>query len=328
VEGATSDDSQVNLWSGSFTVHKTTTQPKRGLGAKYFAYVNPADKEALEALGLKNHLVVVRRFETAEQAPEGERPPEMRARCRLRVSDGTPPADGSIGLDQTLRNAIGIPVEPQRWHTADLGPLNRSRARSIAEALGDFILRRRYLFMRVRKADPSDMEKRMVRIPADSFRLLGVSSGEKVRIGHPDGGPAPGFEEKHCTLQAYPVTPEIVDRQQSKSDWGLYDRYPDPDRLMKVRPDLGAIYLDQGAREKLGVRTLEVVRVRRADVDAFLQRIRSFGLAVAATAIAIIGVFPIDKTVVNGVKVLLIAVAIAVAISILDLRSSSYGSPN
>src|SRR4051812_18006563 len=186
----------------------------------------------------------------------------MRARCRL-TDSSTPPTVGEIRLDQTLRNSLGIPVEPKALHTVDLAPLNHSATRERLEHLADWLLARRYLFMRVRKADPGDMEKRMVRISADSFRLLGVSPGEKLRITHPHREEDEhGFTEKACSLQAYPVTAEIESRQQEKEQGGLYGRYPNPTDLLEVKPDLGSIYLDGGAREKLGVRTLEVVRVR------------------------------------------------------------------
>jgi hypothetical protein len=319
-----------NRWRGRFSVLKTTREPKRGLGADYFAYVCTAEKESLK---LDEQVVVIRRFDTGEE-PGGDeelrgemRPPQMRARCRLTVPYPEMSA-GQVRIDQTVRNALGMQVKPTPQDTVDLAPLHRSPARAWGERLGDILLRRRYLFMRVRKADPGDMEKLMARIPADSFRLLGVSSGEKVRISHPvPRGDGPDYVEKHCTLQAYPVPEEVVKRQK-EGRGGLYDRYPNPDKLLDASPDLGSIYLDQAARVSLDLRTLEVVRVRRADTDAFFQRIRSFGLAVAAAAIAIIGVFPVHKTAVNGVKVLLVAFAVASVISILSLRASSYGTPD
>jgi hypothetical protein len=321
-EGALSTEG-LNRWEGQLSVLKTTDQPERGQGATYYAYLNDGEKSEL---GYSGEVVVLRRFETGTPPPEGQRAPEMRARCRL-ADSAAPVVAGKVRLDQTLRNSLGIPVEPKEDHTVDLAPVTHSATRERLERFADWALARRYLFMRVRKADPGDMEKRLVRIPADSFRLLGVSPGEKLRITHPyreEGGH--GFTEKTCALQAYPVTPEIVSRQEKKE--GLYGRYPDPDQLLEVSPDLGSIYLDGGAREKLGVRTLEVVRVRRSDPDAFLQRIRSFGLAIAAAAIAIIGVFPFHKSVVNGLVVMGLALIAALFITLLNLRGSSYGSPS
>jgi len=317
---------QSNEWNGAYKVVTTIGSAKRGLGANYFAYLS--DK-ARDQLGIAGQAVVVRTFDNGlpPRGPEA-RPPQMRARCQIAKSKWEP-GDDEVRLDQTLRNALGIRVDPGPEDEVDIYDLKRSGMRTLGERFCDWLLRRRYLFMRVRKADPSDMEKRMVRIRPDSFRLLGISSGEKLRISHPaplegeTGGP---FEERRCTLQAYPVTTAIEERQKSSSG-GLYDRYPDPMELFGVSPDLGSIYLDQSAREKLGVRTLEVVRVRRADPDAFMQQIRSFGLATAAGAIAITGVFDIGKSFGTGLLVLGAAVVVAAAFSIFNLRASSYGSP-
>ena len=311
---------------GSYKVVTTIGSAKRGLGANYFAYLSD---NARDQLGISGQAVVVRTFDTglAPTGPEA-RAPQMRTRCQIAKSRFEP-ADGEVRLDQTLRNALGIKVDPAEEDEVEIYDLKRSRLRTLGERFCDWLLRRRYLFMRVRKADPSDMEKRMVRIPPDSFRLLGISSGEKLRISHPspveEGADGP-FEEQRCTLQAYPVTPGI-EKRQDESAGGLYDRYPDSTQLLGVRPDLGSIYLDQSAREKLGVRTLEVVRVRRADPDAFMQQIRSFGLATAAGAIAITGVFDIGKSFGTGMLVVAAAVVVAAAFSVFNLRASSYGSP-
>jgi hypothetical protein len=318
--------SPENQWSGGFKVITTVGSAKRGLGANYFAYLSDV---ARDELGISGQAVVVRTFDNGlvPQGPE-TRPPQMRARCQIAKSNREP-ADEEVRLDQTLRNALGIGVVPADGDEVDIYDLKRSRFRTFGERFCDWLLRRRYLFMRVRKADPADMEKRMVRIPPDSFRLLGISSGEKLRISHPtpEEGQTDGpFIEQRCTLQAYPVTPGIEERQKSSAG-GLYDRYPDPGELLGVKPDLGAIYLDQSAREALGVRTLEVVRVRRADPDAFMQQIRSFGLATAAGAIAISGVFGIGKSFATGLLVLAAAILVAAAFSIFNLRASSYGTP-
>jgi hypothetical protein len=320
------DSSPKNHWTGDYKVVTTIGSAKRGLGANYFAYLSDRARDQLEFSG---HAIVVRTFDdgTPAQGPEG-RPPQIRARCQIAKSKWEP-EDDEVRLDQTLRNALGISVDPGPEDEVKIYDLKRSGLRTLSERFCDWLLRRRYLFMRVCKADPRDMEKRMVRIPQDSFRLLGICSGEKLRISHPspvEGKADESFEEQRCTLQAYPVTPGIEERQD-ESPGGLYDRYPDSTKLLGVKPDLGSIYLDQSAREKLGVRTLEVVRVRRADPDAFMQQLRSFGLATAAGAIAITGVFDIGKSLGTGMMVLGAAVLVAAAFSVFNLRASSYGSP-
>lgn len=325
-----SDSAPKNRWKGAYQAVETVGSAKRGLGANYFAYLSD---EKRKTLGISGQVVVVRTFDDGS-SPEDPKhweahPPQMRARCQIAESRFKP-KDHEVRLDQTLRNALGIRVKPKPDDTVDIYDLKRSQLRTLGERFCDWLLRRRYLFMRVRKADPSDMEKRMVRIPSDSFRLLGISSGEKLRISHPTpvkDDDEERFEERRCTLQAYPVTPGIEKRQEEESSGGLYDRYPDSTKLLGVRPDLGSIYLDQSAREKLGVRTLEVVRVRRADPDAFMQQIRSFGLATAAGAITIGGVFEDDKSVSAGLLILAAALVFAAIFSIVNMRASSYGSP-
>lgn len=329
-----------NRWEGEFKVGTTEGWTERGLGANYFAHLSKSDRKSL---GIRGQAVVVRTFDTGEEPRKPElRPPQMRARCqvarsprwwqwrRRRKPQDPDPADGEVLLDQTLRNALGIKVDPDPDDEVEIYDLQRSPFRTRGERFCDWALRRRYLFMRVRKADPSDMEKRMVRIPRDSFSLLGINSGEKLRISHltREGGAMVGpFKERRCSLQAYPVTQAIEERQETESEGGLYDRYPRSLRLLGVRPDLGSIYLDRSARKKLDVRTLEVVRVRRTDPDAFMQQIRSFGLATAAAAITVSGIFGFGESLQTGAIVLGIALFVAVVFSIFNLRTSSYGSP-
>jgi hypothetical protein len=159
-----------NEWRGTYKVVTTIGSAKRGLGANYFAYLSD---NARDQLGISGQAVVVRTFDTGlEPSGPEARPPQMRTRCQIAKSRYEP-ADLEVRLDQTLRNALGIKVDPEDEDEVEIYDLKRSRLRTLGERFCDWQLRRRYLFMRVRKADPSDMEKRMVRIPPDSFRLLG-----------------------------------------------------------------------------------------------------------------------------------------------------------
>ena len=319
------DDASEPRWNGRFTVGPTSADLRGRAGAEYIACVSDATKKDL---GLGRHAVVYRCFDNGEGPLNSiDRPPVLRARCRLRVPGDDPPSDQEILLDQTVRNAIGIPFRAEQEYTVDLAPVSRTGRRVLSEFLGNRLLARRFLFMRVCSADPGDMEKKLARIPGDCFSLLGASPGGRIVLTHAvrvDGGSA--LSEKQKSVQAYPLTGEIVKRREKLELPGLYDRYPSAAELFGVVPDLAPIYLDQQARNGLDLRSLEVVMVRRDDLNAFLQRIRSFGLAVVAASIAVVGVFPIHKTPLNGLWVVLGAFVVATAISVATLRASAASS--
>lgn len=314
-------------WRGGLRVGETVPATRDGAGASYVACVNADEKWNL---GLGRHAVAIRHFDNGEpRARDTDRAPVLRARCRLLVPKRGQPPPRTALLDQTVRNAIGIPFNADRSYTVDLAPIRRTRGQALSELLGNRILRRRYLFMRVCSADPGDMEKKMARVPADALELLGTNSGGRLVITHPICGEGEAYTESQISVQAYGLTDEISERRKKHREaGGLYARYPKAADLLGVDPDLASIYLDQQARSDLQVRSLEVVLVRRDDRDAFEQRIRSFGLAVVAASVAVVGVFPIDKTALNGLKVMAAALILATLISIVNLRASAVGGPS
>lgn len=312
--------------NGRFQVGRTESAHRRAAGAEYVACVS---KSVKSELGLGSHVVATRRFDTGETPPQkGDRMPVLRARCRLTVREPDAQDEEKAMLDQTVRNALGIPFQDPEAYKVDLGRLDRPKRRVVSDRLGAWLLRRRAVFMRVCSADPGDMEKELARIPVDVFPLLSARPGERIVITHPvrAADREETYTEKQSSLQAYALTVEIVERRRRGESAGLYDRYPDAASLLGVSPDLAPIYLDRQARDDLQARSLEVVRVRRDDANAFLHRIRTFGIALVGASIAIVGVFPIHKTVWNGVWVLLGALVAAIAISIISLRASAGGT--
>jgi hypothetical protein len=313
--------------SGRFQVGRLGSLHRRQPGADYLACV---EKTVIKELGLDGHVVAIRRFDSGESCPSGKRPPELRARCRLTVCETDAHMEEEVMLDQTVRNALGIPYEDPEAYRVDVAPLKRTLRAALSDRLGVLLLRRRAVFMRVCSADPSDMEKELTRIPTDVFPLLGASPGQRLVISHPVlHEDRSGYREKKRSLQAHPLTETIVERRRREETPGLYDRYPDATALFGVTPDLAPIYLDEQARGDLGdVRSLEVVRVRRDDLNAFFNDIRTFGLAVVAASVAVAGVFPIDEDPWRAVAVLAVALLAAAVVSIFNLRggrSSSVG---
>jgi hypothetical protein len=216
---------------------------------------------------------------------------KLKVHCRVVIDDSLP--ENTAAIDQTIRNALGIPFEFNQESTfVEVYPLRLS----VFQSAGDFlsrILGRRYLFLRVCKADISDMEKNLVRIPLDAFKLLGTDAGNKLMLEFPQK--VEGKDEyllKNLAIKAYELIPEIVERRRKLEEPHISSRYPDVEQVLGISPDISRAFLDTHTRELLGdAQVLDAIKARRDPVDLFWREFREFGLIFFVSLFAIVSVF-------------------------------------
>lgn len=111
--------------------------------------------------------------------------PFIAIHCRVDVVDSI--SDGVAAVDQTLRNAMGIPVPVFRALKGVrifLLPASRSSWHLVRTAAAS-LFGLRYMALRAKVAEVADMEKNYVRIQNSALRSLGVLEADDVMIERP-----------------------------------------------------------------------------------------------------------------------------------------------
>jgi len=214
---------------------------------------------------------------------------KLKVPCRVIVDNSLD--DVHARVDQTLRNAIGIPIEYDEYKvTVQVYPLHLGWR----QLWQDFISHkfgRRYLFFRVCKATIPDLEKSLCRIPFDSFTLLGCEVGDKIVCE------SVIFEKniyrlKVHKLKAYGASEEIITSRREMEKADILARFPSAEKLLNVSPDIPPIFSDAHLREILQIDSIDPVRARRDLLDLFFKQVREFGIIFFLSMLAVAEVFP------------------------------------
>jgi hypothetical protein len=201
--------------------------------------------------------------------------------------------DDEARLDQTVRNAIGIPFkyEPHLTNVQIL-PLGRSRT------LGDYateLLRRRYVILRVHKINIPDMEKNLGRCERSLLEVLSVQPGNRIVIeawNHSLSSPS----IKRVSVRALGVEEGFLEERAKLETADLEGRFPKASALLGVEPDIKGLYLDSHERAILGVGSLDPVRVRCNVIDLVAREFTEFGLLFFVTLFSLSQILPIKGT--------------------------------
>lgn len=244
----------------------------------------------------------------------------LRVPCRVVRSEDV--GMDSARLDQTLRNALGIPQELVGQAGVRVYPLDLSWLQRFQEAASR-LLGRRFLFFRVCKAFPNDMEKDFCRLPGDAFRVMGCDSGDKVvcEAVVPDARRPGRFRLLSRTIRAYDVSDRMLDKRIEEENQDP-DRYPPPEALLGVKPDLFRIFLDQDGRDRLRVDVLDPIRCRRNLFDLFSKQVREFGIVMLLSILAVGQIVPEDVRERWGLVFYLILAAISVSVALILILAS------
>ncbi|HHM04966.1 MAG TPA: hypothetical protein ENJ19_04380 [Gammaproteobacteria bacterium] len=234
--------------------------------------------------GLRDYAVVTRKL------AEG---PELRAYGRVRLDRNL--AKRELRLDQTLRNALGIPYEieaGERHPELDLFPLTLGLGQTLLEWFTR-VLGRRYLFLRVAKLDPPDIEKNICRVPLDALCLLGTAAGKRVVLVSclpADDGRS--YRLHNMAIKAFELSDKMVQNRVDlqQEDWGA--RYVNAAKLLGVEPDIASVYLDAHARNRLQLEAGQAVKVRRDFPDLFWAEAVEIGILFFVSLFALGEVLP------------------------------------
>lgn len=243
----------------------------------------------------------------------------LKTHCRVIVDESL--LDCQIRADQTVRNAIGIPYGyDEKTTTVEVHPLNLSIFQSINEYLS-YLLGRRYLFLRVNKSDIPDLEKNLSRIPLEAFKLLGTNESYRIVLDSPIKNNKNKYILKKSSIKAFELSHQIIERR-TNLEKEYPDRYPNADKILKIKPDIWPIHLDAHIRDMLILDSLDAVKVRRDLFDLFLNEFREFGIIFFLSLFTIVQILPIKIDWQLLIIIILISLLIAINIILMNIRAS------
>ena len=225
-----------------------------------------------------------------------------------------------IRMDQSLRNAVGIPFDFKKGNIlVTVSPLRISFSQRVRYLIS-YILGRRYLFFRVCSANISDMEKRLCRITEDSFNLLGCEAGDRIICESFGSLEENRFKLRFNKIKAYGCSEKMIEYRE-KNEKSDPTRYPPAQNILGVKHDIPRIFLDQEMRLKLRVDLMDPIRARRDLGNLFFKQLIGFGVIFLLSALAIVEVFITEKTWQSIIIMFSISLIISLLIILLNIRS-------
>lgn len=283
-------------------------------------------------MGLDNFAVVVhKRFCEGKYR-------EFRAHCRIVRDEFLD--KGTVCIDQTVRSAIGIPYknmkdrEDLKKIRVKIFPLKLNLIYRIKYKLSSF-LGRRYLFLRVVKANVPDLEKNFMRIPLDAINVLGTKNGRKVvleNLVYKEGI----FIVKSISIHAYDLSDSYIEKRKSikmeprcsniELENSSDNRYVNPEEVLNIDPDIWQIFLESYHKDKLGIlekENLGSVKARRDMLDLFLNEFVNFGLSLLLAFFALNEILPSDISypLPKGFLVIFLSVILSIFLVLTKIRS-------
>ncbi len=322
----------------------TDVKHRRDAGNDYVIGMNSRTKAAYEI----GSAAVVRYLVENERESGDLEWRTLTAYGKAVVDDSLP--DRTVALDQTLRNAIGLPYRSTKGQIVRLAALEKS----IAQAIGDRLRPGQRLVMRVNMASPQDMEKNNCRISENALTLMRAREGENIWIERciPDmpaeslpmsaadeeetrnAADAREFEEwmscKHYRLRSFHIRAYCTDdkiedaiaasREKTEEDSTSFNGlYPDAEKILKLENDLETIRLDKYYRDLIGADALDTVKVKRRLSDRLASEAIDFGLVFVLTVFAAIMALNQDNVGILPVA-LMISAAAAVVLTLIKTK--------
>lgn len=152
----------------------TSTEQREAAKGDYIVVMNRNVKarEKLGKFAVVKYLFVNRENDLHEYR-------EMLAIAKTVTDDSLP--DDCICMDQSIRNAVGIPFGDVKNVTVRLCGLKLS----LGQKIYDFVYPGNYVFARVHKPDVVDIEKNLCRMKSDTIQILGALEGKTILFEKP-----------------------------------------------------------------------------------------------------------------------------------------------
>lgn len=264
----------------------------------------------------------------------GGKDKEFYAHCRIVEDEFLDKV--TVCIDQTVRSAIGIPNkdlkdrEEIKRIRVKIFPLKLNLIYWIKYEISSF-LGRRYLFLRVVKANVPDLEKNFMRIPLDAISVLGTKSGNKVVLESLVNNKGT-FTIKSISIHAYDLPDSYIEKRKLIKRKTRHlsrlknssDRYVNPEKVLNIDPDIWQIFLESYHKDKLGkLENLDSVKARRDILDLFLDEFVNFGLSLLLAFFALNEILPSDISypLSKGVLVICFSVILSIFLVLTKIRS-------
>lgn len=238
-------------------------------GGEQCVTLNPADANEL---GSPQHVAVT-----------GVHGPAIAA-IPARLTTSTTQPEGSAGVDQVLRNALGVELQE---------PVRLSAVTIDTTPLADAVLATPHFSMvRVQPADLATVEQDVGLLSPLAMDILGLQSGDLAVV---QGSPDADGKVPKLRLTMLTTPEETMQRREKLSGGGITSRFPSAKDTLGVFPDLPWLFLDSAARSKLGIngRRLSVVRVRASRRFQLYREIRELLLVLV---LAFLGLASVIET--------------------------------
>ncbi|WP_105618656.1 hypothetical protein [Vallitalea okinawensis] len=288
------------------------TIDRKGAKYNYIIVVNKSMKEKLGSFAVIEH-----------KSPNYDKP--LRAYGRVLINNKL--KSDEVMLDQTIRTAIGISYNNDSFYgfseVVNLYPLKVSLKQHFHTYIAS-IFAIRYIYCRFNVPNIIDAEKNIVRIPEDTFDLIGCSNRDTIICEFPAKVKGE-YILKTYKSQGYIASTGMIDeriRVENDEDDPNNTRYLSSLKLLGLQPDIPRIFLDYHIREKLNTQELQPIAIRRDVKGLFFKQIIEFGLVLMVTLITLISIVPGEITWGKLVVTSLLASLVSIVLIILKIRST------
>lgn len=182
--------------------------------------------------------------------------PEIHARIQLLDDEQSHLSSDEVGLDFTLRYALGVTAETDLQYSAaeqtdrvTISPIENPEPKLYRRGI-NWIMGVRPQVCRVRMGVFPDLEDKICRISESTIELIGIEPGDYICIESPDGIVR--------SVKAFPLNEDVVlKKEDQKENYPEY--YKDCkselnlNNLRKTDVDIPEIYLDEELRNDLGL---------------------------------------------------------------------------
>ena len=238
------------------------------------------------------------------------------ALARVVPDEGQP--TGTVGVDQVVRNALGVELGERALLTSAYAQRNR-----LADTL---IARPHYVMCRVQTADLAMVEQPVCLLAPLAMGILGLDGGDEVIV---EGMPGPQGDVRTIRLKAHAVPGDVQQRRETIGGGQLDSRFPSARDALAVHPDLPWLFLDSVARTSLGLTgKLAAVRVRASRRYQWSEEIRELLLLLVIAFVglaSLIRSLPVLLGALGGIS--LVTVLLIRTRLRLRLRSEMTGRP-
>jgi len=257
--------------------------------------------------GISDYAIIRRNVEDPDSGTQKNKPLKVYAKVIIDKELDTVEKN-YIRMDQTLRNALGMKfyTGEESWNLM-IDPVKFSLKNKIIDKVTGW-LGKRYLFLRVAKLFPSDIEKQICRVPKDALALLGTSEGNRVVLVSVQKDESKDqFKIMNRTIKAFDLYESMLEERKEgfnksndnnendveEDDGEGWDaRYVNAEKLLNLKQDIAPILLDYYDREKLDVEPGDPIKIRRSFPDLFKNQLLEVGFVLIGSGFALTGLLP------------------------------------